>query len=648
MPTYINPARRDRAAYGNYNGGYGGYGGSNGRGTNLIPSNNDNGVPAAALPPEARGKAAAMDAWLAQGGPRFNGDGTFKSGPIKGMTIDQAKQAFESKWANASDEIKNHYAAIGGNVNALSPSELAQRQASVTPVTPPIAKQQNRTAGYGYRFDANGNFVRVNSPTATVVNNPVATVAPVGTNSVLAPGAQGVPQPTATPATTNAPPAQSQPASATTPTATPTPTVPVTPVNPLAAPVVPGYKNQRGYSGNQSQTPVTPVPAPADMPQPPSNAVIGSPFGGTSTLPETLAANDPAYAAKREAQQKAADDAQSAKIQHDKDTAANFVRQQNSERIARGLPTESVDPGSSTRSQNIAAATDSSGNVDLSKLSSDDRMFVQGKTNAGGVPAQKATPQVEPMATGNSSTPANTPTGKPALTPMQQVDMAGGSLTTEETLRGYQLLPQGSQTPDGMELIGNRGGNSLYAPIGDIYVDTPKAAVGPAGDGSGPTRAASTPDSIRADYQRKQSTPAVQAAANRSMISSGVVPPPVTPVTPSFPQGPASQSQPINNPPRADGYQPTSLRQDWDRDEAAAQQRAQHAQDVKDAYDIGGDDAVATVQGNQARSYADQTRIAAGLPPLDQTTPVTPPKAIQVKNPAQSRTGLSPTPAFAM
>ena len=620
---------RNQQSYGNYGGGYGG---SVNNGGLVFANPNTQAVPQASLPPEARGKAAAMAAWLAQGGPQFRGDGTFKSGPIKGMTIDQAKQAFESKWANASDEIKNHYAAIGGNVNALSPSELAHRQASVTPVTPPIAKQQNRTA--------------------TVINNPVATVAPVETNSVLTPGAQGVPQPTATPATTNAPPAQSQPASATTPTATSTPTGPVTPVTALAAPVKAGYQGQRGFTADQSQTPVTPVPAPSDMPKPPSNAVIGSPFGGTSTLPETLAANDPAYAAKREAQQKAADDAQSAKIQHDKDTAANFVRQQNSERIARGLPTESVDPGSSTRSQNIAAATDSSGNVDLSKLSSDDRMFVQGKTNAGGVPAQKATPQVEPMATGNSSTPANTPAGTPATTPGQMVG-ATTNLTKKESDSGYTLVPKGSATPAGMELIGLRGSNQMYAPIKDVYgtaptTGLPSSPTGAPSDGVGPPGPAKTVNDIRKNYEATQSTPAVQAAANRSMISSGVVPPPVTPVTPSFPQGPASQSQPINNPPRADGYQPTSLRQDWDRDEAAAQQRAQHAQDVKDAYDIGGDDAVATVQGNQARSYADQTRIAAGLPPLDQSTPVTPPKAVRVKKPTQSLTGVSPTPAFAM
>lgn len=69
--------------------------------------------------PAARGKAAAFDTWLAQGGElvKKNGRGDkgkssrFAQGPMRGMTYDQAKQKFERMWATAPDSVKNKYAS---------------------------------------------------------------------------------------------------------------------------------------------------------------------------------------------------------------------------------------------------------------------------------------------------------------------------------------------------------------------------------------------------------------------------------------------------------------------------------------------------------------------------------------------------------
>ena len=59
--------------------------------------------------PEARGKAAARDRWLAQmGGLRKNG--TFRNGKMRGKTYDQANQEFEGMWTNAPEALKESYA----------------------------------------------------------------------------------------------------------------------------------------------------------------------------------------------------------------------------------------------------------------------------------------------------------------------------------------------------------------------------------------------------------------------------------------------------------------------------------------------------------------------------------------------------------
>jgi hypothetical protein len=106
-------------------------------GFKLVPDNtNPSGVP------EARGKAAAFDAWLAQGGllpgdeARGRGGrkvGVYTQGPMKGMTYDQAKQKFEGMWASAPDAIKEKYA--GRSESDLAPSERVVT--ATTPAMPP-------------------------------------------------------------------------------------------------------------------------------------------------------------------------------------------------------------------------------------------------------------------------------------------------------------------------------------------------------------------------------------------------------------------------------------------------------------------------------------------------------------------------------
>jgi hypothetical protein len=73
--------------------------------------------------PEARGKAAAMDTWLAQGGGTNQKTGRFRSGPMKGMTYDGAKAKFEGMWDKAPGAIKDKYAKKGAQATALAPSE---------------------------------------------------------------------------------------------------------------------------------------------------------------------------------------------------------------------------------------------------------------------------------------------------------------------------------------------------------------------------------------------------------------------------------------------------------------------------------------------------------------------------------------------
>ena len=109
-------------------------------------------------PPEARGKAAAFDRWLAQGGgnpQRMGRGGRFPSGPMKGLTYDQAKQKFESMWGGASPAIKDKYAKRAAG--DLAPSERP-------PVAPPLPADAMKASQKANRM---GFYKRIGMAPAT-------------------------------------------------------------------------------------------------------------------------------------------------------------------------------------------------------------------------------------------------------------------------------------------------------------------------------------------------------------------------------------------------------------------------------------------------------------------------------------------------
>lgn len=73
---------------------------------------------------DAQAKVAAYDAWIAQGGPLvtktrqgYKGAGKrYATGPMKGMTVEQAKVKFESLWESTPNSVKEKYQqrAAGG------------------------------------------------------------------------------------------------------------------------------------------------------------------------------------------------------------------------------------------------------------------------------------------------------------------------------------------------------------------------------------------------------------------------------------------------------------------------------------------------------------------------------------------------------
>lgn len=90
-----------------------------------------------------------------------------------------------------------------------------------------------------------------------------------------------------------------------------------------------------------------------------------------------------------------------------------------------------------------------------------------------------------------------------------------------------------------------KSGVPQYAPIAEVYGQSPRAADRTPGGGVGPVRPAVTDETIRADYQSRQSTPQARDGARRMMESDAV-----SPMTPEFrptPRGPASQPQQVGS-----------------------------------------------------------------------------------------------------
>ena len=158
--------------------------------------------------PEARGKAAAHDAWMAQGGGTYRHSGQFRHGSMKGKTYDQAKQQFEAMWAGASDAVKEKYA--GRSNSDLAPSEVAANRRLIEGIQPTPAGgakpdmssaggakpdmssagvQKRRMASYGFEKDKNGNAVKIGSPVVATRNARADSLNPGSSNIVAGPPA---------------------------------------------------------------------------------------------------------------------------------------------------------------------------------------------------------------------------------------------------------------------------------------------------------------------------------------------------------------------------------------------------------------------------------------------------------------------------
>lgn len=103
--------------------------------------------------PEGRGRAEAMRTFLARGGTMTK-SGVFRSGPMKGKTIDQAKTMFEDRWASVDGRVKDKYAARARDV--LSPSEKAMMYPLTRPAARPTASAPRTAAAPAFDRDGNG------------------------------------------------------------------------------------------------------------------------------------------------------------------------------------------------------------------------------------------------------------------------------------------------------------------------------------------------------------------------------------------------------------------------------------------------------------------------------------------------------------
>ena len=160
--------------------------------------------------PQAQGKAAALSAYLAQGGGVSRNTGRYRSGKHAGKDVDQVTAEFEAMWANAPDSIKQKYAdRTSGAMSDLAPSErvAAANAETERKATQTAAKPARETA----------------SPAETPAG------APAQKQTTQAPAKAAPPAPTTPPAS---PKAAAPPVSAPVQAKT---AAPPTPANPVAS-----------------------------------------------------------------------------------------------------------------------------------------------------------------------------------------------------------------------------------------------------------------------------------------------------------------------------------------------------------------------------------------------------------------------------
>ena len=184
--------------------------------------------------PKAQGKAAALSAYLAQGGGVSRNTGRYRSGKHAGKDVDQVTAEFEAMWANAPDSIKQKYAdRTSGAMSDLAPSErVAAANAETERKATQTAANPARKMGSSVVAPAGS----VDTQTASAVQTP----APSQKQTTQAPAKAAPPAPVNPPVSPKVatPPAPAAAAPATPPVSAPVQAktaAPPTPANPVAS-----------------------------------------------------------------------------------------------------------------------------------------------------------------------------------------------------------------------------------------------------------------------------------------------------------------------------------------------------------------------------------------------------------------------------
>lgn len=139
--------------------------------------------------PEGHGKAEAMRTYLSRGGG-LTKLGRYRSGPMKGMTVQQAQTAFEQHWATVGNDVKEKYAGIARN--SLAPSE--DPNAGKTESSAEMQKRQrdNRMGYYQRTGQAGETIPRPAQTTAPAASAGGSTPAPAP-SPTSQPAGSGIP-----------------------------------------------------------------------------------------------------------------------------------------------------------------------------------------------------------------------------------------------------------------------------------------------------------------------------------------------------------------------------------------------------------------------------------------------------------------------
>lgn len=234
------------------------------------------------------------------------------------------------------------------------------------------------------------------------------------------------------------------------------------------------------------------------------------------------------------------------------------------------------------------------------------RMRVQGKTNTGAAETQ-ANKRAAALGQQAGLQPSSQGS-KFRNNPRTGVDTRPTELSESETGSGYKSVPKGSPAPEGMELIGNKGGNWLYAPMKSVYGESPttrQANPNATPEGSnriikpvvtGQDRSA---DQIRGDYQKRMGD---------SFRATGQMPSPQAPPAAATARPAANQRQ---------GYAPG--KDPMDRYSAATYDRTKEAYatgnrrlDAEKTVREGGADAMSAGQRKEFGKMYGDTKIYEG------------------------------------